>query len=127
MSEIDRKNLTILVVEDNEDTRYFMRLGLEELGYRVCEAEDGEQAIDVACREQPDAILMDIGMPVLNGLTATARIREHDEFRTIPIVAVTAHQEVELRDGAQACGFTAYVTKPIDFKWLDELLKNLIG
>jgi two-component system cell cycle response regulator DivK len=126
MSEIDRKNLTILVVEDNEDTRYLMRLALEALGYRVCEAEDGEQAIDMACREQPNAILMDISMPVLNGLTATARIREHDELRTIPIVAVTAHHEVELRDGAQACGFTAYVTKPIDFKWLDELIRSLI-
>jgi CheY-like chemotaxis protein len=127
MSETDRKNLTILIVEDNEDTRYLMRLGLEELGYRVCEAEDGEQAIDMAWREKPNAILMDISMPVLNGLTATARIRELDGLSTIPIVAVTAHHEVELRDGAQACGFTAYVTKPIDFQWLDELLKNLIG
>jgi len=127
MSEIDRKNLTILIVEDSEDTRYLMRLGLEGLGYRVCEAQNGEEAIETACREQPNAILMDISMPVLNGLTATARIREHEEFSTIPIVAVTAHHEVELRDGAQACGFTAYVTKPIDFKWLDELIRSLIG
>jgi len=127
MSEIDLKNPTVLVVEDNEDTRYLMRLALEARGYRVCEAENGEQAIDIACREQPNAILMDISMPVLNGLTATARIREHYELRTIPILAVTAHHEVEMRESAQACGFTAYVTKPIDFDWLDDLIKGLIA
>src|SRR6267142_3251599 len=114
MSGVDSQNPIVLVVDDNEDTRYVMRLALEDRGYRVCEAENGEQAIEIACREQPNAILMDISMPVLNGLTATARIREHYEFRTIPIVAVTAHHEVEMREGAQASGFTAFVTKPID-------------
>jgi len=126
MSEIDSKNPIVLVVEDDEDTRYLLRLGLEARGYRVCEAEDGEQAIALACRERPDAILMDISMPVLNGLTATARIRQHIELRKLPIIAVTAHHEVDLRDGAQASGFTAYVTKPIDFDWLDELIKGLL-
>lgn len=126
MSETALKNPIVLVVEDEEDTRYLMRLALEDLGYRVCEAEDGEQAIVVACREQPDVILMDISMPVLNGLTAAARIRRHDNLRTIPIVAVTAHQEEDLRAGAAASGFTAYVTKPIDFDWLNDLLKSLL-
>ena len=126
MSKIDSTNPLVLVVEDNDDTRYMMRLALEGLSYRVCEANNGERAIDVACRMQPDAILMDISMPVLNGLTATARIREHYELRKIPIVALTAHNEAELRSGAQACGFTAYVTKPIDFDWLDDLIKRLL-
>src|SRR5438067_8771193 len=120
---IDSRSLMVLVVEDDEDTRYLMRLALEARGYRVCEAEDGERAIAIACREQPNAILMDISMPVLNGLTATARIREHYELRKIPIVALTAHKEEDLRAGAQACGFTAYVTKPIDFEWLDDLIR----
>jgi len=126
MSGIDSNNPILLVVEDNEDTRYFMRLALEDRGYRVCEAENGEQAIAVAWREQPNAILMDISMPVLNGLTATARIREHYELRKVPIVALTAHQEEDLRASAQACGFTAYVTKPIDFDWLDDLIRRLL-
>ena len=126
MREIDSTNRLVLVVEDNDDMRDMTRLALEALGYRVCEAENGEQAIAVACREQPNAILMDISMPVLNGLTATARIREHHELSKIPIVAVTAHQEMDLRDSAQASGFTAYVTKPIDFDWLDELIKSLL-
>ena len=126
MSEIDLNNPIVLIVEDHEDTRYFMRLALEGRGYRVCEAENGEQAIAIAGREQPNAILMDIGMPVLNGLTATARIRQHDALRKIPIVALTAHNEADLRDGAQACGFTAYVIKPIDFDWLDDLIRRLL-
>jgi len=127
MSEIGSRSALVLVVEDNDDTRYMMRLALESLSYRVCEAENGERAIAVACRMQPDAILMDISMPVLNGLTATARIREHYELRNVPIVAVTAHNEVDLRSGAQACGFTAYVTKPIDFDCLDDLIKVLLN
>ena len=126
MSGIDSNNPMVLVVEDHEDTRYFMRLALEGRGYRVCEAENGERAIAIACREQPNAILMDISMPVLNGLTATARIREHYELRKVPIVALTAHKEEDLRAGAQACGFTAYVTKPIDFDWLDDLIRRLL-
>ena len=127
MSERDSSNPLLLVVEDNQDTRHLMRLALEGRGYRVCEAEDGEQAIAISRREQPNAILMDISLPVLDGLTATARIREHYEQREIPIVAVTAHHETDLRTSAQASGFTAYVTKPIDFDWLDELIKGLLA
>ena len=126
MSESDLNNPIVLIVEDNEDARYFMRLALEDRGYRVCEAENGEQAIAIAGREQPNAILMDISMPVLNGVTATARIREHYELRKVPIVALTAHKEMDLRAGAQACGFTAYVTKPVDFDWLDDLIRRLL-
>ena len=126
MHRIDSSNPLVLVVEDDEDTRYLMRLALEARGYRVCEAEDGEQAIAIACREQPNAILMDISLPLLNGLTATARIRERSGLRKIPIIAVTAHNETDLRESAEACGFTAYVTKPIDFDWLDEFIKGLL-
>jgi CheY-like chemotaxis protein len=126
MSGIDLNNPMVLVVEDNEDIRYFMREALEGRGYRVCEAENGEQAIAIAGREQPNAILMDLGMPVLNGLTATARIRQQYALRKIPIVALTGHNEADLRAGAQACGFTAYVTKPIDFDWLDDLIRRLL-
>ena len=126
MSETDIKSPIVLVVEDNEDSRYVMRLALEVLGYRVCEAENGEEAITVADRERPNAILMDITMPVLDGLKATARIRERPGLETIPIIAVTAHQDIDLRAGALASGFTAYVTKPIDFDWLDDLIKGLL-
>jgi CheY-like chemotaxis protein len=127
MSEIDSKNPVVLVVEDDEDSRYLVRLALEARGYRICEAENGDEAIVVAHREQPNAILMDISMPLMNGLTAAARIREHENFRTIPIVAVTAHHDTDLRADALACGFTAYVTKPVDFDWLGGLIEDLLG
>jgi len=126
MSGIDSKYPVVLVVDDYDDTRDLMRFALEARGYRICEAENGDEAILLACRERPDVILMDISMPGLNGFTATARIRGHYELRKIPIVAVTAHLEMDLRASALASGFTAYVTKPIDFDWLDDLIKSLL-
>jgi CheY-like chemotaxis protein len=116
----------VLVVEDVDDTRLFMRLELESRGYRVLEAVDGKQAVEVAVRERPNVILMDLSLPVMDGLEATSLIREHEELKTVPIVAVTAHQENDLRANAQASGFTAYVTKPIDFNWLNDLITSLL-
>ena len=126
MTENDSRDLIVLVVEDIDDTRHFMRLELEQRGYRVLEAVNGKQAIEVAVRERPNVILMDLSLPVMDGLEATTRIREHEELKTVPIVAVTAHQESDLRANAQASGFTAYVTKPIDFNWLNDLMRSLL-
>jgi CheY-like chemotaxis protein len=126
MQKNNSTNPLVLLVEDDEDTRYVTRAALEDGGFRVCEAENGDEAIAMAAREQPDAILMDISMPLMNGLTATARIRQLDNMATIPIIAVTAHRESDLRSDAEACGFTAYVTKPIDFAWLVDFIKVLL-
>ncbi len=119
-------NPTILLVEDDEDTRYMMRLELEQRGYRVIEAEDGEKGVKMALSEPADIILMDLSLPGIDGLEATKRIRNDHDMRQVPIVAVTAHQETDFREGAKASGFDAYVTKPIDFDWLRELLTGLI-
>lgn len=122
----DSSSLTVLIVEDAEDSRYLMRLELEQLGYRVIEAENGEKAVELALQERPDIILMDLTLPVLDGLAATAKIRSHAEMRNVPIIAVTAHLETDFRNGAKASGFDAYVTKPIDIAWLSELIKGLL-
>ena len=127
MSEKTPANLTILLVEDDEDTRFLMRLELERRGYRLIEAEDGEKAVALAQQERPDIILMDISLPRMDGLEATKQIRNHDRKHAIPVVAVTAHQESDFREEAKASGFDAYVTKPIDFDWLSELMVGLIG
>src|SRR5258706_10797139 len=82
---------TILLVEDFDDTRLMMKLWLVRNGYRVLEAETGEEAISVARRELPDLIIMDVMMPGMNGLDATQRIREYQPLRRIPIVAVSAY------------------------------------
>ncbi|MGH9967847.1 MAG: response regulator [Pyrinomonadaceae bacterium] len=126
MTEKDSTNLTVLIVEDVDDARYFMRLELEQLGYIVTEAEDGAKAVEIALREHPDIILMDLTLPVMDGLAATAKIRSNDAMREVPIIAVTAHQETDFRAEAKASGFDAYVTKPIDIAWLNELIKGLL-
>ncbi len=126
MSEKDSENLTVLIVEDVEDTRYFMRLELEQLGYLVIEAENGAKAVEIALRERPDIILMDLTLPVMDGLAATAIIRNDEQMSKIPIIAVTAHQQTDLRAEAKASGFDAYVTKPIDIPWLNDLIKGLL-
>ena len=103
-----------------------MRLELEHLGYRVIEAEDGEKAVQVAEQERPDIILMDLTLPVMDGIAATHKIRSTEGFHGVPVIAVTAHQETDFREGAKAAGFAAYVTKPIDMNWLSELIKGLL-
>ena len=127
MEETRPADVTILVVEDYEDTSLAMRLALEDLGYRILEASDGEQAVRVALEERPDIILMDLSLPVLDGLDATRRIRQHPDTANTVIVAVTAHIEPDYRTKALAAGCNAYVTKPIDFDWLNDLIGNLLS
>lgn len=115
-----------MVAEDDEDVRLMMRLSLEHLGYRVVEAGDGEEAVEVAWRTCPNIILMDLSLPVLDGLAATRRIRQDPQMKDVPIVAVTAHHEAQFRTNALAAGCNAYTTKPIDFNWLNELLGQLL-
>lgn len=126
MADKDSRDWTVLVVEDVEDTRYLMRLELERLGYLVIEAEDGKRAVEVAQHDRPDIILMDLSLPIMDGFAATEQIRASDGLETIPIIAVTAHQETDFRAGAKAVGFNAYVTKPIDINWLSELITGLL-
>jgi two-component system cell cycle response regulator DivK len=126
MSGRNSKDLKILLVEDFEDTRLFMRLELEEQGFIVFEAENGKVAVDTAIRENPDVILMDLTLPLMDGFAATKLIRQNDNLKTVPIIAVTAHHEDDFRSGAKASGFDAYVTKPIDVNWLSELIAGLL-
>ncbi|MEP6570649.1 MAG: response regulator [Acidobacteriota bacterium] len=124
--EKDSRDRTVLIVEDSDDARYFMRLALEHLGYLVVEAENGARAVEIAEQERPDIILMDLSLPIMDGLAATERIRANATLQTIPIIAVTAHQESDFRVGAKAAGFDAYVTKPIDMDFLSDLINGLL-
>ena len=126
MDEPQPADLTILVVEDYEDMSLAMRLALEHRGYRILEAADGAQAVEVAARERPDIILMDLQLPVMDGLAAAERIRANPDLGETVIVAVTAHNETDYRARALAAGCNAFVSKPIDFEWLDELLVSLV-
>jgi CheY-like chemotaxis protein len=117
----------VLIVEDSDDARYFMRLSLEQLGYLIIEAENGARAVEIAQLERPDIILMDLSLPILDGIAATERIRASDGLQGVPIIAVTAHQETDFRVGAKAAGFDAYVTKPIDIDFLGDLIQGLLA
>lgn len=125
--EKDPRDRTVLIVEDSDDARYFMRLSLEQLGYLIIEAENGARAVEIAQLERPDIILMDLSLPILDGIAATERIRASDGLQGIPIIAVTAHQETDFRVGAKAAGFDAYVTKPIDIDFLGDLIQGLLA
>jgi CheY-like chemotaxis protein len=127
MSGLDGKSPPIiLVVEDFEDNRFMMRRLLEMSGYRVLEAINGEEAIQLARKERPHLILMDLSLPQMDGLAATRRIRQHPELRDVPIVAVSAHDTADFHADALAAGCNDYVTKPIDFDQLEALLSRLL-
>ena len=126
MAEREVRDLKVLLVEDVEDTRHFMRLALEDQGFFVFEAEDGQAAVASAVRDTPDVILMDLSLPRMDGFAAAKLMRQKRELKNVPIIAVTAHQETGFRTDAKASGFDAYVTKPIDINWLKELITGLI-
>lgn len=116
----------VLVVEDFEDNRFMMRRLLEMSGYSVVEAVNGQEAVEAADRERPDIILMDLSLPKLDGLAATRRIREQDGLKKVPIVAVSAHDTADFHAEALAAGCNEYVTKPIDFDHLVDLLDRML-
>ena len=118
---------TILLVEDFDDTRLMMKMWLIKNGYRVIEAETGEEAISAAQRELPDLIIMDVMMPGMNGLDATQRIREYQALRRTPIVAVSAYGADEYRSLALDAGCNEYVSTPFDPNALAELIERLIA
>ena len=121
------EDLTVLVVEDYDDMSLAMRLALERKGYHILEASDGAQAVEVAVRERPDIVLMDLNLPGMDGLAAAERIRANTDLRDTIIVAVTAHQDQDYRSRALTAGCNAFVSKPIDFEWLNDLISNLLS
>ena len=122
---MDRRAL-FLVVEDFEDSRFMMRQLLEMAGHDVVEATDGEQAVKVALEENPTIILMDLSLPKLDGLAATREIRRHKGLRSVPILAVSAHDGAESREAALEAGCDEYMTKPIDFDQLNSIVDRLL-
>ncbi|HEX6043140.1 MAG TPA: response regulator [Pyrinomonadaceae bacterium] len=125
--ESQEQTETILLVEDTEDNRFMMRRLLEMSGYRVVEATNGEEAVRLAQSERPDLILMDLSLPVVDGLAATRAIRKLDGFKEMPIVAVSAHATSDFQSEALAAGCNSYITKPIDFSQLETLIARLLG
>lgn len=128
MSKRSSTGITILVAEDNEDNRFIMKMLLEMRGYRVVTASNGYEAITYAERERPDLILMDLRMPLLNGLATTCQMRQHADarLRQIPIIALSAYDPAQHRAVAIAAGCNDYVTKPINYERLEKLIETFL-
>jgi len=118
---------TVLVAEDDEDVRLLMTARLGMRGYRVVEARDGQETLELAKGVRPDIVLMDLQLPRLNGFAVTRFLRQTDSLRHVPIIVVSAHDPAKHRNLALAAGCNAYVQKPIDFDHLDGLMSSLLS
>jgi two-component system alkaline phosphatase synthesis response regulator PhoP len=112
----------VLIAEDYADVRRMTKLMLEKCGYDVIEAQDGFEAFEQAKQHHPDIILMDIAMPLINGITATRLIRSQHHCENIPIIAVTAYGK-DYPVGSDY-GFDDVVAKPVDIEKLDSLVSS---
>ena len=112
------QNQRILVVDDSEDMRDLLQRLLQRAGYRVVVAEDGQASLTQAKLHHPDLILMDLSLPDMDGWEAVRHLRKMPEFRTTPIIAVTAHVSPREAERAMAAGCTAHIGKPFETKVL---------
>ncbi len=117
---------TILIVEDYADIRTMMKFLIQSYGYEVVEAADGQEAVERAKQFLPDLILMDLSLPIMDGLTATQTIRKFDGYAKIPIIAVTAYGNSYYRRAIEA-GCDDLINKPLDFNNLEPILKQYLG
>jgi two-component system cell cycle response regulator DivK len=117
----------VLVVEDHEDNRQILRDLLENAGYDMIEAKDGEEALMAATSRRPDLILMDVQLPILDGYETTRRLKADLTLRTIPVIVVTSYALSGDEEKAYAAGCDAYVAKPYDPLALLETIRHYLG
>jgi CheY-like chemotaxis protein len=126
MSQIDNNDLTILVVDDDEDLRVLVMRLLQLEGYRLIGATSGVQARQRALEESPDLVLMDIGMPGMDGLTALWKMREDAELAHVPVIILTAYDSYDLRAEAASAGCQDYLVKPFDPADLTAMIERVL-
>jgi len=116
----------ILLVEDNEMNRDMLSRRLMRKGYDVAIAEDGQSGVDMAGSENPDLILMDMSLPIIDGWEATRQIKKSAKTSSIPIIALTAHAMAADREKAMQAGCDDYDTKPVELPRLLEKIERLL-
>jgi CheY-like chemotaxis protein len=119
--------ITIMYVEDNEDNIYMLKNRLGRKGFNVLIAMDGAQGVAMAASEQPELILMDLSLPVLDGWEATRQIKAAEKTRHIPVIALSAHAMTGDREKALAAGCDDFDTKPIEFDRLIQKIEKARG
>lgn len=117
----------ILLVEDNEMNREMLSRRLTKLGYEIIVAEDGQQGVDMATNEQPDLVLMDMSLPVMDGWEATRQLKESEVTRTLPVIGLSAHAMMEDAEKAMRVGCDDYDTKPVDIERLTGKISAILG
>ena len=117
----------ILIVDDNAPSRDLVRAILKSVPSDIIEAKHGQEALDLIQQEHPDLVLMDIDMPVLDGLSAVRKIRQTPSLADLPVVAVTSFAMEGDREKGLAAGFTAYLVKPLRAAALREQVQQLLG
>jgi CheY-like chemotaxis protein len=117
----------ILIVEDNPQNMKVVMMVLRPYGYTLLQAADGEQALEVAQKDHPDLIIMDIQLPKINGLEVTRRLRQNPAFQKTPIVAVTAYAMKGDEDKAIQAGCDGYLPKPINTRQLPGIVAEYLS
>ena len=117
---------TLLVVDDYEDNLNLLTSFLTLEGYKVLTAQTGVEAVEVAIRQRPDLILMDIALPGMDGLSAVWRIREEPEMADVPVVVISAHDSFDLRAEAAGAGCKGYLVKPLDMEEIKQLIQEIL-
>lgn len=117
----------ILVIEDNSDNFRLISYALSRYGYEIIHAQSGEEGIEIAKREKPFFIIMDINLPGIDGLEATKKIREIEEIKDIPIIAITSFAMAGDREKVLSAGCNGYFEKPIDPLTIIESIHKIIG
>ena len=118
----------VLYIENNDDNVYMLKMRLELLGdFEVLAAEDGQKGCEMAATEQPDVILMDLEMPVVDGWEATRRLKGNPQTRDIPVIALSAHALGGEREKALAAGCDEFDTKPIEFDRLVATMRRVLA
>jgi CheY-like chemotaxis protein len=118
---------TVLVIEDNPTNRKLIEIVLRRSAYRLLSAENGELGVEIALRENPDLILMDLQLPVMSGIDATRILRSNPATVKTPIIALTGSEIVEERERALEAGCTGYITKPIDTRAFPEQVRGFLN
>jgi CheY-like chemotaxis protein len=118
--------INVLVAEDNAVNRELLRELLESRGYNVMEASDGQEALQMMEQTRPDILLLDLGMPVLDGFAVVRQIRKNPSLATLPVLAVTAYAMRGDRENVLNAGFDGYLSKPINARELSNELERLL-
>lgn len=119
-------NTTLLIIEDNEQNLYLMRFLLEKYGFNIIVARDGKEGIEKALLNRPDAILLDIQLPEMDGYKVAGELKKHAEIEHIPIIAVTSYAMHGDKERILAAGANGYIEKPINPETFVEEIKRYL-